>query len=88
VAAGQLSMGGNCYSGVAIWLYLGGAVSWKWLKQYGSQPGGAVPKPWVWGPAIQNLAAAGNIPPGMICRFDRGGPCTTRSRSATGIAWA
>jgi hypothetical protein len=73
VMVNQVHMGGNCYSAVAIWLYLGGAVSLRWLKEYGGQPAGRVPLPWTWGAATRDLNKAARIPRGMICRFSRDG---------------
>jgi len=71
VRAKQKSMGGNCYDGVTTWLYLSGAVSLRWLRVHGGQPGGQLPTWGAWGPPIQTPAQAQTIPSGRICRLEK-----------------
>jgi hypothetical protein len=73
VRSGNPAMGGNCYSAVTIWLYLGGVVSLRWMRQCGEQPGNEVPRYFTWGPPINTAGNAEDIPPGQICRIERGG---------------
>jgi len=72
VAGGRIPMGGNCYSAVATWIYLGGVVSLKWLQKYGGQPDDDLPPAWKWGQPFTSLTQAANVPAGSFCRFLRG----------------
>lgn len=71
VLSGHSPMGGNCYAGVAIWLYLGGAVSLRWLHEHGSQPGSDLPTWGRWDVGIDTPAAAQTIPSGRVCRLQK-----------------
>jgi hypothetical protein len=67
--------GGNCYAGVAQWIYLGGAVSLEWLNQHGGMnPARGDTKPQAgfrWWPPVTTARGAAGIPPGRIVYFSR-----------------
>jgi hypothetical protein len=72
---GSITAGGNCYAGVAQWIYLGGVVSLGWLNQHGGmKPGPVDTEPQAgfnWWPRVTSLYAAARIPPGRIVFFSR-----------------
>ena len=71
VNGGLLKMAGNCYGSMALWLYLAGLVSLRWLVTHGGQPGFELPIPWTWGEKTASLEVASEIPEGNLIRFDR-----------------
>jgi hypothetical protein len=68
----QLAGCGNCYSGALLFLYLGGVVSLRWLKQHGKQQGTAAPTHlFTFGPRITDPNVAETIPQGKFLYYCR-----------------
>ncbi|MDR3677431.1 MAG: hypothetical protein P4N24_18235 [Acidobacteriota bacterium] len=68
----EVRRSGNCYGSVCLILYLGGVVSLRWLRKYGSQQGTAAPSNlFTFGPRITEPFVTEDIPKGKLLYYFR-----------------